>query len=679
MHEEASNTYRAFISYSHTDSRTVAWLHRSLETYRLPKRLVGQMTSRGEAIPARLKPIFRDRDELGSAPQLSSAIREALARSDALIVVCSREAAVSRWVNQEVVEFQRLGRAHRIYCVIVDGTPGSADFDECFPPALRGDEVEPLAADLRPRGDGRKGTRLKLVASLVGIGLDDLVVRDQRRRLRRMVSVTCSAVVSTVFMTLLAVSAYLSQQEAEWSRNQAEDLIGFMLGELRQKLEPVGRLDVLDSVTSRAMDYFSAVGKDQMSNDMLMKRSVALRQIGEVRMFRGKGKESLEAFDESLVLARRLADREPMDTGIHFDLGQIQYWTGYLYWQKKDYQRAEELFTDYLNTAKCLIEIDGPDPRWRTERAYAYLNLGGLFSRQKLHGKARENFELAIAQLEALSTEFPDNAEYRTELANCYSWLGSELLEFGELTGAIDVFERSIRVLDSMRTGDQNKILAAKIAGTAHHLAGLYLSSADFDNAADIIDRGRKLYSELTELDPSNIVWQRSHALSYLLEARLHHARDNLTAAIESIERASGIIKDVDERTDIESHREKVATVSNDHARILLASNRIDAAESTVQNAIRLLQGDSSYELARAHLTMGLIHHRKGDPLRAAEAWGQAKRIILKLRGSSARLKDTALLAELSFYAGEYEMANALVSDLHKSGYRNIVIERLSP
>ncbi len=66
--------YRAFISYSHTDSSIVRWLHRAMEAYRVPKRLVGQVTSRGEVIPDRLHPIFRDRLELASAAQLFTSV-----------------------------------------------------------------------------------------------------------------------------------------------------------------------------------------------------------------------------------------------------------------------------------------------------------------------------------------------------------------------------------------------------------------------------------------------------------------------------------------------------------------------------------------------------------------------------------------------------------------------------
>ena len=43
--------YRAFISYSHSDERWAKWLHKSLETYSVPKHLIGTETEFGP-VPA---------------------------------------------------------------------------------------------------------------------------------------------------------------------------------------------------------------------------------------------------------------------------------------------------------------------------------------------------------------------------------------------------------------------------------------------------------------------------------------------------------------------------------------------------------------------------------------------------------------------------------------------------
>jgi len=194
--DDTNYKYWAFIGYSHADEAWATWLHGALETYRVPRTLVGRRTSQG-AIPPRLFPVFRDREELSSAADLSTKIQDALRQSRSVIVICSPKAAVSRWVNEEIVAFKRLGREDRIFCLITDGEPGASTRPEsgqleCFPAALRfhldaPDEPaeithEPLAADARSGKDGRDAAKLKLLAGLMDVGLDELRQREARRR-----------------------------------------------------------------------------------------------------------------------------------------------------------------------------------------------------------------------------------------------------------------------------------------------------------------------------------------------------------------------------------------------------------------------------------------------------------------------------------------------------------------
>ena len=227
--------YRAFISYSHSDEKWARWLHHSLETYRMPKQLVGAATEYGP-VPARFTPVFRDRDELATATNLGATLIAALEQSDCQIVICSRKAAKSRWVNEEILTFKRLGKAHRIFSLVVDGEPGaSADPQladlECFPKALiyrlgedgnlTEERGEPIAADVRPRKDRKQDALLKLLAGMLGIGLDELKRREARRRQRRMVALVAASVTGMLITSALAAAAWLARNEAQRQRGIA--------------------------------------------------------------------------------------------------------------------------------------------------------------------------------------------------------------------------------------------------------------------------------------------------------------------------------------------------------------------------------------------------------------------------------------------------------------------------
>ena len=206
--------YTAFISYAHADQNAATSLHKALEGYRIPKDLQGT-AGRDGPIPKSLFPVFRDRDELSSSPDLSQSIQDGLRASAYLIVLCSPAAARSRWVNQEVIEFKKLGRADRVHALIIDGDPGAApDKGGCFPPALVSKLAadgtltpdpshEVLAADLRPEGDGKDEAKLKLIAGLLGIPFNALRRREAAAARKRLL-VTQAIAAS---MLLLAIAA----------------------------------------------------------------------------------------------------------------------------------------------------------------------------------------------------------------------------------------------------------------------------------------------------------------------------------------------------------------------------------------------------------------------------------------------------------------------------------------
>lgn len=221
--------YAAFISYSHRDRKSALWLHRALETYRPPHGLQGS-TARTS-----LRPIFLDRAELPSSSDLAASVRNALEASDFLIVVCSPDAARSRWVNEEIRTFKSLGRADRILALVIAGEPGAARSqlsEDCFPPALRyvtdgsGESTstlaaEPLAADVRAGMDDRRLAVLKIAAAMLGVPLDRLVQRDNARRLQRLTQIAAAALLACVLFAALAVVAVSSRNEAVRQRRLA--------------------------------------------------------------------------------------------------------------------------------------------------------------------------------------------------------------------------------------------------------------------------------------------------------------------------------------------------------------------------------------------------------------------------------------------------------------------------
>ena len=84
--ETSAQKYWAFISYRHADNLAqdrdwATWLHQEIERYEVPAELIDTKNERGDLIPERIYPVFRDEESLPADADLANSITNALDRS----------------------------------------------------------------------------------------------------------------------------------------------------------------------------------------------------------------------------------------------------------------------------------------------------------------------------------------------------------------------------------------------------------------------------------------------------------------------------------------------------------------------------------------------------------------------------------------------------------------------
>lgn len=494
-----SPAYWAFLSYSSRDRKSATWLQRALETYRVPRRLVGRETAVGPA-PRQLRPIFRDRTELAADADLRARIQGALAQSGFLIVLCSPNSAGSNWVEEEIRRFRALNGAERILTVILETAPFGS-LQNCFPPALRHDpeyslddpRPVPIAADLRPKGDGRRMAILKLVAGMLGVGLDDLVRRDNQRRIRRLVTATGAAVAGMAVMGILAVAAVIARNEAQRQRSQAEGLIEFMLTDLRKKLEASGRLNLMDGVGNEALNYYREQKPSSLDALSLAQRARALRLMGEIKIQRGDLDDALASFEQASATTEELLSRSPGDGQRMFDHAQNVFWVGEIARQRGNMETAEASFVRYRDLAQRLGAIDPTNDDWRVETAYAESAIGVLFLQEGRSAEAIGPFERSLSVAADLARRHPDTMNLQVEKGQGHAWLADALQKAGRLTEArahreteLSVYHDVLQKDPTIRQAKFSRIAALQILGRLKQFSGDQKGAlADFRTAVD--------------------------------------------------------------------------------------------------------------------------------------------------------------------------------------------------
>ena len=688
--------YQAYISYSHKDEKWATWLHKALESYRVPRRLVGRKLARG-TIPKRIAPIFRDREELPTAADLGKVVNRALRESTNLIVICSPNAAGSRWVNEEILTFKRLGRTDRIFCFIVDGEPNATDkpelgLRECFPEGLRfhlstddsltDQPTEPMAADARDGKDRKADAKLKLIAGIIGVGFDELKHRDQHRRQHRMIAVTAMALSIMVLTMVLAVRAIVAEREAMQHRAQAEDLISFMLGDLRDKLAPISRLDVLDSVGDQAVEYFESFDNENLTSETLDTRSTAMRQIGEVRMAQGSLDPAMEAFQRSLSDAELLVQREPANNEALFSLGQAQFWIGYVHLEQGDLDRTVFRFQNYLDISRAVVDKEPENETWLSELAYAYINLGTVFKSRGEIANALEQFQGAQTIGKRLVARNPDDLNMQFDLSEMTSWVGSALSGLGNLDGALAQFREEVAIKNRLVSADSQNTLWKRRLSLGYRRVGEILEAqGKLHEALDSFRIALKISEELISLDPGNANWRRDVGLLLAATGRIALALANPDEALANFESYTHSIDFLlAEDASKTRWQRDLADGRILTGKALKANGDLEGAELVVEDAIEALttllsehpdDRQATRFLSEAYLLFGQMKSLTGNDEQAITAWLKSLEIIEPLAQDTKDYRLLNINAQVLLYLDRIEESSPIVEQLAAMGFAN--------
>jgi tetratricopeptide (TPR) repeat protein len=683
--------YFAFLSYSHKDEEIADWLHRELEDYRVPAALAGRLTANG-VTPKRLSPIFRDEHELAAADDLSEEIEEALSASQFLIVLCSPNAAKSRWTNAEIEAFKRARPDGCVLAAIAAGEPFASDIpgreeEECFPPALRqkydrrgrptGKRAEPLAADLREEGDGRRMGFLKLVAGMLGVGLDDLVHRETTRRHRRLAWLAAGSLAGMAVTSTLAFTAIQARDAARDQRREAEGLVAFMLGDLKDKLEPIGRLDALDGVGSRVLGYYSKQDKSELPDESLLQRSRALSLMASVATSRGDLNGALRLYREAEAGTAEAIRRKPDDPQRLFDHAQSVFYSGEIKRNLGDNKGAEDSMREYKRLALRMVQLEPDNMRWRMEVQYADTNLGIVLYGQRRFPESTHQFQEARTTIEAFATAEPNNLDYQENLTEGLAWLADSKLAEGRLQDVITIRERQVALLGSLLRSTGDVYYRLRLIPAERSLGNVYASRGQMGLAVQHLrsaaDHGRRLIP----LEPENANWRENAFTAELNLARILFIAGQTDEAAAHLQTGcdlvSGLLR-VD--STIPTRREGLRDCWMLRARIALTNGQqakaMEAAQRAVSVAKSVKTTDSihdRYVLADAYRLLGDVQRRRSDLASAHASWATALATIP--HGATERPEEMAVRARILQRLGRTAEAKPLKDRLASIGYRN--------
>ncbi len=511
--------------------------------------------------------------------------------------------------------------------------------------------------------------------------------RARGRRLRRAVTAALAALALVAGATAwIATSA---RREAEHRRGQAEDLIGFMVGDLREKLEPVGRLEVLSDVGDKALEYFSSVPESTLSGEELLLRSRAFSQIGQVRRAEGSTAAAMEAFAESLRLAGELAAGGSRNLAWQANLGESHFWVGYLLLEQGELEAAREHFQEYRKIATGLVAAEPEKREWQLELSYAASNLGSVHEAQGDLGAALEAYQETLAILRQLQSARPEDGALKLDLASQYNLVGGVLWRLGDLSAARDHFRADADLAAELVAADPDNVIWREQLATSHNYQGKGEEAlGELEEAREHFEAEHELAASLSRADPANRLWQRELAIALMRLGRIDAARGRARSGLRNLQAGVDLLQDlVAENPDKARWRQDLA-----RSWIELGRGRLErgdwsavteaarAAEALLDEVVdrRGTQPQNRLALGSSWLLLGRALAGTGRPAEARASWEKTRAL---LAADAANSRDPDILdpwVRTLMHLDRVEEAEPVIRQLFAAGYRGAAVRRLA-
>jgi tetratricopeptide (TPR) repeat protein len=464
------------------------------------------------------------------------------------------------------------------------------------------------------------------------------------------------------------------------ARDEAEGLIDFMLNDLRDKLEPLGRLDILVDVGERAVEYFRGIPAEDHTDPELSSRSQALTQLGRVLIDQGHVDEARQALDEALTLAAELSHRHPENDEWLMGLGYAEFAVGQMYWRQREPDSALVHFRAYQAIAQELARRDPSNVEYVLEVGYSHTNLGGVLRDLGNLEGALEQMRAALEVKERIAAAHPEIPARRYDVAQGHNALGVILRDLGRLPEARGHFEHEVAIKDSLvRADPDNAPYRFRLASGLHFLADALHDTGDVGGAAERLAAARVQLEALTREDPTNLRWLRNLAVA---EHREGHVRLELGEVGRARSLGSAALarqEDLVQRDpDQPEWRADLGNLHRQYAQALLASGRLTEAWGHAQEAVTIDsalmtgrdgEGRDVIALGKDEILLGEIQLAQGSPEEARVWYTSAIGRLKPMVGQSADDELLVALARGLARSGRQDEAIELATRLEARGY----------
>ena len=496
------------------------------------------------------------------------------------------------------------------------------------------------------------------------------------KRHARMVMLVALSIVLAAFAAKYIVDVTTARRQAEQRRRQAEELVSFMVGDLRTKLESVGRTDVLDDVASRALAYFASLDPEELSGENLHKNALALAQLGDVRIDQGKLDAAVKMFQESERFATAAVGRDPKRDEWQLALSNAHFHLGNALRQKGDREGTLRHFRHYLDISRTLQAAHPGDPTFEAELSYGHVNVGVAYEAAGNLKGALDEYQTAVDLDRRRLQREPRNETWRKDLATSLNHLGVVLQARADLAGARRAFSEEL-ALQRQRVAAAPKDVRRihRLAVSLSYTGLLQEMMGDTREAVASYREELELSTRLARLDPKNVNRRRNLYVAQFRLATL--MTDDPAGALALAAEAESGMRAVVRLEPKQDWQRDLAVALHRRGTLLFEMGNASRAGELAREGVAMLEpldaaDPQNPQTIRPLSENLLLAARVEDSRGSGEVAGQLRRRVLALTETHTNdVRLAAIRARALVALGQRREASAEIARLNATGYRD--------
>ena len=356
------------------------------------------------------------------------------------------------------------------------------------------------------------------------------LIHQSQRKFRRKSLFKAFTAALLAALSVISFAAMLhsnhSQALAERKRLEAENLMGFMIGDFADKLRSVKRMDLLEGISEQALRYVTQAQEIQTgwigsstpkpSFELRFQHALSLQAMAEVRFYRDDADTAQQLYKEADKRLGALLEEQPDNFKLLLAAGANAFWLGDIELRNYNFALADEQFNRYLRFSEEMLKVSPNNSDALLELSYATNSIGSVAFRRQDFDKALSFFESSLAYKQKLFEKSESPIITATAVADTYSWIASTHIHKGRINEAQLTFAKAEAILEkSLSTYSGNAEIIETLSLIKMNAAKSSQFTEDLNTSIELLNDAKKLLIQLLEQDPANSSWQ-----SYYKHAR---------------------------------------------------------------------------------------------------------------------------------------------------------------